>query len=302
MTLVILNQIIAMMVIMIIGIIAAKTKIITEKGNKELSNLLLMVVNPLVIFMAFQKDFSGELLRNLLVTFCLAMLTYAVLIPISHLLLKGSSQKSVVERFATVYSNCGFFGIPMVKAALGDEGVFYLTAVLAAFNIMVWTHGVLLMQQGKGLSGKELLKNLTNGNIIGIILGLFCFFLRIHLGGNIRNGLQFVADMNTPLAMLIAGISLTQVRLGEVLKEKRVYLVSTLKLVIYPLLMIFLFRFIPAAEMVKQTVLIAVACPVGATVTLFAIRFDKDAPYASALYALNTIMAMLTMPLVLALI
>ena len=291
-----------MLVIMVVGIICAKTGIVTEKGNKELSGLLLMVVNPLVIFLAYQKEFSTELFWNLLLAFGLSAISFGMTVPLSHLLIGKKRKEASVERFAAIYSNCGFFGIPMVQAVLGDEGVFYLTAYLTMFNIMAWTHGAVLMGKGGKFSLKELAKNLGNVNVIAVLLGLVCFFLGIFLPSNLKNGLQYVANMNTPLAMLIAGYNLTRIRFSSVFKEKGVYLVSVLKLVVYPLMLIFLFRWIPVDTMVKQTILIAASCPVAANVTLFSLRFDRNAPYASALYALNTVFAMITMPLVLALI
>lgn len=299
MAIIILKQIIAMLVIIIVGVIARKTNLVTERGNKELSNVLLFIVNPMVIFLAFQREFSYELVNNLFVSFGLSILSYVILIPLSHFLIGKQRPEYAVERFATLYSNCGFFGIPVVMAVLGTEGVFYLTAYLAVFNIFVWTHGVLLMQKGEKLSRKEIVKNIANINVIASVGGLLCFIFQIRLIPELKNGVQYIADMNTPMAMMIAGITLSQMKLSEIIKEKGVYLVAVLKLVAYPILMSLIFRFIPVQDIVKQTILIAIACPVGATVTLLALRFEKNAPYASMLYAATTIMALLTMPLVL---
>lgn len=296
---IILKQIVAMLVIMIIGVITRKLKIITEKGNKELSNLLLLIVNPTVIFLAFQRDFSYELVNNLLVAFGLSLLSYIVTIPLSHVLISKKRPEYAIERFATLYSNCGFFGIPIVLATLGSEGVFYLTAYLAMFNFFVWTHGVLLMQNTGMLSKRELVKNIVNINVIASIAGLFCFIFQIRLIPELQGGLEYVSNMNTPLAMLIAGITLSEMKAGEIVREKGVYLVAVLKLIVYPILMAIIFKFLPVEEIVKQTILIAVACPVGATVTLLALRFEKNAPYAAMLYAATTILALVIMPLVL---
>lgn len=299
MTSIILKQIIAMLVIMIVGVIVKKCKIITDQGNKELSNLLLLIVNPIVIFLAFQREFSYALISNLLAAFGLSFLSYVVTIPLSHFLICKKRPEYAIERFAVLYSNCGFFGIPIVMAALGSEGVFYLTAYLAMFNFFVWTHGVLLMQNSVLLSKKEVLKNIANINVIASVAGLVCFVFQIRLLPELQTGLEYISNMNTPLAMLIAGITLSQMKLSDIVKEKGVYLVSALKLVVYPILMSMIFRFLPVEEIVKQTILIAIACPVGATVTLLALRFNKNAPYASMLYAATTIIALVVMPIVL---
>lgn len=296
---IILKQLIAMLIIMIVGVMTRKLKIITEQGNKELSNLLLLIVNPIVIFLAFQRDFSYELVNNLLAAFALSILSYIITIPLSHFFIGKNRPEYAVERFSTIYSNCGFFGIPIVMAVLGSEGVFYLTAYMAMFNIFVWTHGVLLMQNGRKLSKKEIIKNIANINVIASIGGLLCFIFQIRLIPEIQTGIEYIANMNTPLAMLIAGVTLSQMKFSQIIREKGIYLVSALKLVVYPMLMSVIFYFLPVEEIVKQTILIAIACPVGATVTLLALRFEKNAPYASMLYASTTIIALITMPFVL---
>ena len=62
---VILNQVILMLILVVAGFISFKTHIITGEGNKHLSNLLILLVNPVVIFVSYQQDFSPELLAGL---------------------------------------------------------------------------------------------------------------------------------------------------------------------------------------------------------------------------------------------
>ena len=77
---IILNQTLIMLILIIVGIICKKTKIITDDGNKELSKLVLTVVNPIVILMAYQTDYKPQLVKNLLIAFGLSILSYIILI------------------------------------------------------------------------------------------------------------------------------------------------------------------------------------------------------------------------------
>lgn len=302
MTGIILKQILTMLVIMVVGAICGKVGFISEKGNKELSNLLLMVINPAIIFLSFQRTFETELWKNLLIVFLLSILSFAILIPINALLIAKKEKEYEVERISAIYSNCGFFGIPLINAVLGSEGVFYLAAYMAIFNLVVWTHGVGVMKAGEKTSLKKKMKNLCNINIIAIFLGVACFLLGVNLTPVLKNGIQYVGDMNTPLAMLIAGYMISEAKMSEALKNPRVYYVAFLKLVAYPVLVILLLKWLPVDMIVKQVVAIGCACPIAATVTMLSIRYDKNAVYASYLYVVTTIFAVITMPLVMMLL
>jgi predicted permease len=59
-----MNQILEMFIIIFIGVICFKTKLIDEATNKKLSNILLLLVNPLIIFVSYQQEFSSKLLNG----------------------------------------------------------------------------------------------------------------------------------------------------------------------------------------------------------------------------------------------
>ena len=56
---------------MAVGFICGKVKLITPEVNRGLSNLALMLVNPMTTFSSYQTAYSGEIAINLLFTFIL---------------------------------------------------------------------------------------------------------------------------------------------------------------------------------------------------------------------------------------
>ena len=103
--------------------------------------------------------------------------------------------------------------------------------------------------------------------------------------------------MNTPLAMLIAGISVAQTDLLSMLRNRKLYLISASKLLLMPALLLVVLVLIPFDPMVGCTMLVASACPVAASGTAFALRFHKNSLYASELYAFTTVTSLVTIPL-----
>ena len=211
-----------MLVLILIGILCSKTKIISQDTNRQLSSLVLQVVNPVVILMSFQTDYRPELAKNLLITFGLSAAAFVIMITISYILVRSKPQRdTAIERFASTYSNCGFMGIPLMNALFGAEGVFYLTAFITVFNISVWTHGVILISGERNL--KQAVKVLYSPTIIAIALGIIMFFIQIKIPSVPAQALQFIADMNTPLAMLVSGITISQTNVIKLLKKPRIY-------------------------------------------------------------------------------
>ena len=126
-----------MLVILLVGIFCSRIGLVSTEGSRCISNLLLNIVNPCLILTVYQTDYNSDLVAGLLVSFAAAILSHIVAILISTLLIrKGSSADFGLERYASVYSNCGFIGIPLIGSVLGDTGVFYLTAYMTVFNLL----------------------------------------------------------------------------------------------------------------------------------------------------------------------
>ena len=293
---IIVNQILKMLLLLLLGCLCFRMKLVDEAGSKVLANLLLMVVNPMLAIVSLQTEYSAHLAQGLLVAYLLAFLTHLVAAILSTVLIRTTGNPDCgIDRFASMYSNCGFIGIPLVQSILGNEGVLYLTAYMTVFNFFSWTHGVMIMTGTFSL--KELKKGLLSPMIFASILGVVFFFGRIHIPDLLLDSMNYVAGMNTPLAMLIAGISVAQTDLLSMLRNRKLYLISASKLLIMPALLLLVLTLIPVDPMVSCTMLVAAACPVAATGTAFALRFHKNALYASELYAFTTIESLVTIPL-----
>ncbi len=302
---IIITQIVKMLLILFVGILCSRLNLIDDHANKGLANLLLLVVNPIVTFMAMQADYEPELVTGLLISFALAIATHLLMIPVANLLIKKEGNSDcAIERFAVIYSNCGFFGIPLVQSILGSEGVLYLTAYMTVFNVFSWTHGLGLMTQDSSekqstsvaASAKTLLKNLCTPMIFACTIGLILFALQIKLPNILSDTLDIIGNMNTPLAMIIAGVSVAQTNIIDILKNRRIYLVTFAKLLIMPAIVFVILLLVKVDSTVAYTILVASACPCAATGTAFALKYQKNYAYSSEIYAFSTLCSLVTIP------
>ena len=310
------EQTIVIFIIIIIGAICYKTKLIDDATNSKLSNILLMLVNPLLIFMSYQRELSKDLLGGLLISFLLAIATHIIAISISYIFIRRKRRKIViedgirikkyvenedasVERLSSSYANMGFFGLPLVYSIFGSEGVFYVTASVTVFNILMWTHGVIMMSGSKDLKLKDILRKLITPTIIAIFLGLIFFILQIRLPSVLHQSLSYVANINTPFAMLIAGVTIGKTNIIKLFTSNlRMYYSVFLKLILIPLIAVLIYVWLPIDEMVKMVAIIMAATPTSTIGTLFTIKYNKNSVLAAQIFAVTTLLCVFTIPII----
>lgn len=289
-------QVAIMFIIIALGFIMKKTNIITKDGSKQISDILLIFVTPCVVIKAYQVDLQMDLVSNLLIAFAAATVINIMSIFVSWLIFgRNKNEKSIINQYCSAYSNCGFMGIPLLEATLGSQGVFYGAAYLAMFNVFNWTHGIYLYTQDKkSFSLKSLV---LNPGIIGVVVGLALFFAQIRLSEIVSTAVNYLAGLNTPLAMLLLGVFLADVDFAKALRNTSLYFVSFTRLILIPLIAILMMKvnFIPPE--VAIAVFIPAACPSATASALFAAKYDLNAGYASEIVSINTIMAIVTIPL-----
>lgn len=293
----IFEQLMKMFLIMLLAFFCYKKGLVNQEGNQTVSNLLLLVVNPFVILTVYQTEYDPAMVRGLLYAAAAAAVSHVLAILVTTLVIRPSSGPDyAIERYNAMYSNCGFIGIPLINSVLGSTGVFYLTAYMVAFNIFSWTHGVILME--KKCSFKNLREGLLSPVFIATVIAVFLFFLQIHIPGMVLDSMEYIADMNTPLAMMVAGFSVAQADLPKMCRNARIYFISFIKLLLLPLLMLLVLSFMHMSVEVADTILIATACPSAATGTMMAIRYRQNYTYSSEIFALSTVLSLFTIPMV----
>lgn len=296
----VLRQTVIMFMIVIIGAVCYKFRIINDEGKKQLSNLVLYIVNPLLIFMSYQTDMRAELLEGLLWTAIMAAITYTAFILLSMLIFRDKdSRKTAVERFSVIYSNFGFMGTPLIFGVFGNDGVFMMNGFVTVSNLFIWTHGIMMMSTDDPEERKRVvspLKVITTPAIIAVAAGLLCLFAGIRIPDIISTALNNVAEMTTPLAMIVAGAAIMSAGILKSVKNIRIYFVSAVKLLILPVIGMFIIMFLPCADMPKLISLIEFSCPTAAIGTMFAIRFDRDPEYASQIFAVSTLLSAAALP------
>ena len=127
---------------------------------------------------------------------------------------------------------------------------------------------------------------------------MILFFTQIHIPDTIAASMQYIADMNTPLAMMVAGFSVAHSDIKKICTNVQIYRIALTKLIIVPLVVLLFLWIAPFNADIAYPTLIASACPTGTTITMMSIRFDKNAAYASEIFSFTTVLSIITIPLI----
>lgn len=295
-TSIVFQQTLTMAIYMLVGFALFKGEKITKEGSKSLANLLVWLIIPAVIINSFCVELSLEKLRALGLSALLAAVALAVSAAISHFAFK----KSPVDNFAAAFSNCGFMGIPLVRAGFGDEAVFLLVGFVVLLNLLQWTYGAALLKGDKGaVSLKGVLLNpITVGTAAGVVL--FVTGLGSRLPGVLGGAIGGLAALNSPVAMLVLGIYMAQTSLKETVMSPRLYVLSAVRLLLIPAVTLALLTPLPVDLTMKYVILLGASAPVGANVAVYAQLYGKDYSYACRTVVLSTVLSILTLPVLVA--
>lgn len=298
MSLLLTKQIAELFIMILLGYILVKSNLLTKQDSKVLSTVALYIVTPCVIINAFQVQHSQDVKNGLILSFLAAIIIHIIYIVGVRIVGKGYTLNGV-EKATIIYTNAGNLIIPLVQALLGKEWVVYTTGYILVTTIFIWTHGRMLICEEKGFNVKELLKNV---NVVACIMGILMFVLKIQFPSLITETMDSISATIAPISMIVAGMLIAGMDVKDCLKNKRLYIITFLKMIVFPLFAVSLLKFTNLSSMVKNgdiillISLLASIAPTAASVTQLAQIYDADSEYASAYYFITTLLCILTMP------
>lgn len=289
-----------LLIMIAIGIIGTKVGVITKEVNDHITSILVKIVLPIMMLSSYFTEYDPNKSVGLLKCGLVCLVLYLTSMFILMLIIpKKNNPDWGIDRASAIIGNCGFLGIPLISVMLGPEGVLYMTGFLTVNNVVAWTYG---QQSVVGdFSKKSVLKSMINPCNIAIYIGLIIYFTRLHLPYMLTDVLTQVGNCNTPLAMIVAGSTIARSDILGNLKDKKIYIAIFFKLILQSLICIPIIKLCRADGVVALSCYIAAATPVAAIINIFAVDAKKNYERASALFALSTLLFMITLPLMIAL-
>lgn len=305
--LIVTKQIAQFILFAAIGIIAAKTNIITRDNIGMLSRLVVRVFLPLYIF---TNTINGATRADLAKSWIVILLTL-VLYAAAYLVAAGLAKtfrlegnRKQVYKACTMFGNIGFMCIPIVAALFPETAMLYIALFTIPDQLILWTVGVILTSPVEGehaepFDWKSAGKKMVNPMNISILLAVLLVALNVRLPELLNTSLTRVGQMATPMALIYLGAMFSFVNIAKYLKHAELYAAVIVKMVALPVLFYLLLRALPGIpEDMAVTLSMVLAMPTMVTVSMQAEIQQSDADYSTGMVFMTTLLSIASIPLV----
>ncbi len=307
-----LTQMLVMFVLMLTGYILRKGKFLPENASSSISKLLAFVLSPALtlgnqIKMCTPETFvnnSGLMIYGLVLVIAALGLSYSV----SALIVKNPQKDPMIDykrniyRYALTFGNWSYMGNYIMLGIGGDELLFRYTMFTFFLNLITYSWGVYVLVPKSHSSG-SMLKNLKRGLLtppfVAIILGMV---LGISGVGRIvptfvTSALDSAGNCMGPMAMVLAGLVVGEYDFSQLLKDKKVYIVTFLRLIVIPAVFILALKFLNTPKVIMQLALVCFAAPMGLNTVVYPAAYGGETKTGASMAMISHVLSVITIPI-----
>ena len=280
-----------------------------------MSNLVFVVLTPALLFRAMSSVHIEQLnFKPVALYFVAIGILYAVVF-----MAQGHNTRAAVLGLAATFSNTVMIGIPRIGLAYGQAALVMLLTLISVHALILLTAATIVLEvmEARQLSAAQatsdvparqvwhtVLTAIKNGIIhpvpLPIILGLLFAQTGLVIPDVVDRPLQLLGNAFGPVALLLVGATLTQVRVGPHLRAALG--ISLLKNLMLPALVASVCWLSGLRGLSLSVMIVAASLPMGANVFLFAQRYQVAQELVTASMAVSTVLGLATITLVMSLV
>ncbi|MBQ7377259.1 MAG: AEC family transporter [Clostridia bacterium] len=310
---------VSLLLLMIVpGFLLAKARLAPDGLGKGLSNLILYAAQPALIIKGYIREFDMEVFKRALLVLLFSLITHLIFTAIAFLTYRRGRPENQLRvlRYATVFTNAGYMGIPLICAIFNAEYAIYASIYVMVFNIFCWSLGCFIYTKDRRYMSPR--KMFLNPASISTYVGLILFLTPLNrllaplpatygfidvlksVPYDLIDGLQALV---APLAMILIGLRLAELDWKRAFKDLHLYIYLFVRMILSPAIVwavTKLLMLIPVFDdpVVMTVILLSAATPAATATSMFAEKFDGDSVYAGKLVSVSTLISLGTMPLV----
>lgn len=303
--LVIFEKMALLVIILALGYMCAKLRLVGLEFNKGLSKMVMNVfLAGMILSSVINKDLDmtkGDMLFGIGMLTVMQLICLAVgYITPAAMRIKGGDKG--MYRLVTSFSNLGFMGVPVIAAVYGENAIFFASLGNIPFNILLYTVGVMFLQHGSDNKEKINLKSMINVPIIATVIATVIFVFEIPMPLMVEDVASMLSDACIPLSMMCIGLSLGNVSIKDAFIHPRIYGMNFMRLVAAPIAVWFVLHFFITDIVMLGSIVIVAACPPAVVCAILGMDYGRDGVEASETIFVGTVLSMFTIPLLISLL
>ena len=295
----------------LIGFLLRKFSILPDNAGKVMAKMETWVFLPALTFSTMVRyctvDTLTEHAKNLLLSAIGVCLAVLISILLARFFAKPESKNYGVYLYALAFANSGYMGDPLVIELLGNDILSYYKVYCLPISLMIYTWGISRMipaNKAKGGAWRRIINPPTVSLVLGIIAGI-CGLGKV-MPTFASDALSKLGACMGPVAMLLAGFTIAGYSMLNMLKNKRIYTASLLRLVAIPSMIIaVLFGAKTVLGLCGMDIdnsvlfltLFAVGTPLGLNTVVFPEAYGGDAELGAGMTLISHTLCIITIPL-----
>ncbi len=287
-----------------LGYLLMKGKLLPSNSETVLSKLENYLFIPALVLNTFITHFTVDKLASAGALILFSVLLEAVVVGVSVLCTRMVTKDAYIRKiylYGLCFSNFGFMGNAVVSALFPDIFLEYILFTLVLWALIyLWGVPALLKESEGKENALSRVKNLLNPMFICMVIGAVIGLCGVKLPEFATNLIGSVSGCMSPVAMLITGMTIAKINIAQVLKVKSIYVISVLRLLVYPLLFLAIYA-LAGWELPGSMVVCAVASlamPLGLNTIVIPSAYGKDTTIASGMALVSHVLSLATIPLV----
>lgn len=296
----VINQMLVLLILLIMGVIAAKTGVVDGEMNRRLTKFTLTIPQTCMILGSVLNVDLGLTLPRILWVLVLGCVMYGILILLGFLvprIFKAKADDRGLYSFMTIFGNTGFMGFPVVNAIYGPTALFYAALLNIHFNTLAYSLGISLVGN-KGEKMKIDWRKLVNAPLVAAAISIIIVCFHIRVPQPVADAVDMMGDMIVPCSMVIIGSSLGSQKVKDIFGDWRAYAFAPVRLILCPVLLWFILRLFIRDPMLLGTMTILGGMPVAAMATMLSIQYGGNEKAASRTVFVTTVLSVVTIPFI----
>ena len=287
-------------VLMVIGYLCARKGVLSRDFTRGASKLVINVFMSATILNSVINsaiELSGRELAEATVVLSVCMVVGYIVAAVACRLMKYDREHEPLFELQTAVMNNMFIALPVAEQLFGPIAVFYCSLSCLPYNLLLYTYGTGRLSGIDG-KGKFSIKDFFSIPLIATLAAVLIFVLRLPVPGVMKELCASMSGATMPLSMIVIGSSLGSVSLLDSFKDKKMYIMSALRLLLIPLIVWLLTGLITDDFVLKTTALIIAASPSAVVVSVLTIQYGRDSIFTSQGILLSTVLSMFTIPVI----
>ncbi len=288
------NLQLSLFLMILIGLVLRKKNIIDEPGKRCLTDVVVNIIIPCNIIKSCLMPFEGNIFVTCSRILAAGAILQLIFMGLNHFLFNRypDTRKKVLQ-YGTLVSNSGFLGYPVAEGVYGSLGLFYASVFLIPLRMVMWSVGTSYFMASHMSRRQVLQKVLTHPCLIGVYIGILIMVTQVHLPGFLTMTIKYIGSCNAAIPMFIIGTILADVPFLTIFNRDS-FLYSILRLLLLPALAWGVSAALHLDAVATGIAVLMTGMPAGATTAIFAARYGSDAPFATNLTVLSTVLSMFT--------